>query len=1279
MKLFRSLSLLLTIFISVTRAFSQNPAQHREIIWNESGINEIPSFKGADLNYAENNGPFPFKQERFVASSTNDKLEITNQSYQLLQGFETFKKNLTSANLSSTQYFISGISIEGSVPYSYYKVLPFKIQNGSVYKLISYDIVQIAGKSAGGISINSKRGAPSPSVLATGQWYKIAVTSDGIYKLDAAFLRNLGIDLSQVNPKTLKIYGTHGGMLPEPNKISRPADLPENSIEVSGENDGVFDESDFVLFYAQGPDKWLFDKPSKAFSHQKNIYADKTVYFITFGGVNGKRIQTIPDNTGLSADHVVSSFDDHIFHESENENICGFGRVYLGEKFDQTTTYSFTETFPNIDLSNPVKMNIMAGGKAPTSSIISCLANGTSFMSLQIQGKTNADLCFQPSGLGIGLFNATSDNINLSFVYNKPYSQSQAYLDYYELFAKRLLKVTSSAMTFTEIESYSYNISEYRLSGYNNNYRVWDISDPMNVKIQAVSDQGGTGVFKSATLNTLKQYISFENNFSVPIAEGVQENQDLHSMTNVDYIIITHSDFTDQALRLADYHRTNSGLRVEVVNVNKIYTEFSSGTQDVSAIRDFLRNVYYNVPNPADRLKYALLFGDASYDYKGKLTSVPNTNFIPVYESSTYYVQNQTAFCTDDFFGYLDSLDGRLSFSNEEYLEIAVGRLPVASSGEAKDVVDKIVNYKNQVTLGDWRNRLTFIADDLDVPGTPPWETSFVYDIERYGRGIADFHPNFNVSKIYLDAYKEETNGGSQRYPEAREAIKRSIQDGSLIVNYIGHGGEEYLASEKVLDIPMINNFTNNDKLPLFFTATCEFARFDDPKRKSAGEILFTRQGGGAVAMFTTVRVVTSFENTNLTNNFWDNAIFKKINNKWPTLGDVYKATKNRPHSINDLSFAFFGDPALVLNYPEIFAKIDSVNGRSIINNKDTFKALEKVRLSGHIEDVSGTLVTSYNGELEPTIYDKTGNYSTLGNGIVAYKIPFTLRENILYRGKASITSGKFGFEFVVPKDILYNYGKGKVSLYAQNGTRLDAAGMNDSILIGGTAGNIANDTKGPEIELYIDDYNFIAGGLTDQTPLFLARISDENGINTAGNGIGRELTAILDKGTPDEKTFKLNNYYEAKLNSYKEGDIKYQLEGLADGKHTISLKVWDAYNNSSEATIEFLVSDNKDITISHVLNYPNPFSTNTYFFFDHNKSGQNLNVMVQVMTITGKVVKTIEQDVFASESHVKSINWDGRDDFGDKLSKGVYIYKVRVKTPGGPAAEKIEKLVILN
>ena len=1246
----------------------------KNLNWGTSSQSNSPYAINFSLSQFNFNGLVLPAISENISTTDRAKIQFYDMVYEPLIGYNQYVSEKLAQLKGSVEPILS-YTLEGNQIKTCFYLCPFKEENNQIFQIKSYKFKVLPGMPFAAISepsFNSKRAA-STSVLNSGNWLKFSVTKDGFYKIDAATLQANGVNIASVDPKTLKVYTHQGGMLPEANASFRYDDLPENAIQVIGESDSKLDNGDYILFYAQSPHKWKYNAAKQRYEHETNIYSDKTYVFVTFGGAPGKRMSLRSDGNTLTANASYNWFDYLELHEEELENICHEGRIVLGEKFDQKLAYNFTHNLPNIQNNKMLQVYYSAGSQAPVNSNVIFKMNGATSDVLDLPSLFSTEECFMDNS-GMGEILATS-SLNLTFSYAQPNSSAKAWLDYYEIHCSRALKYSESFMPFRSIASASNTVAEYRLSDLPNSYMLMDVTDPVNPAIQQVFTDNGEWVFRTGSGGTIRQFALGDGNLSVPAFEGLVANQNLHATGVTQFIIVTHPSLASAANRLADWHRTRDNMSVKVVTPQEIYNEFSSGSQDISALRDYFKHVYYSNTNPVNQLKYVMFMGDASYDYKDKLAN--NTNFVPLYESEPKWnLPNIFSgyYCSDDYFGYLDSTDG--AWKGTQFLEIAVSRLPVGSEEEANKMVDKIIAYKDKASMDEWRNFVSFCADDADAG----WETEFVTDFENIYSGIDANHPNVNVRKVYLDAFKQQNLGGSQRYPDAQQAIKKEFEQGTLIFNYIGHGGEEYLSTEKVLDIPLIMSMNNIHSLPVFFTATCEFSRYDDAKRKSAGEYVITQPEGGAVAMFTTTRVVNSFDNYQLTNYFWTNSVFVKSGNKWPSIGDVYKKLKNWPGAnSNDRRFTLFADPALTMNYPEYIVKIDSINNMALSAGKDTMKALSKVIFVGHLEDLSGNLLSGFNGIVKPIVYDKPSIFKTLNNdNIPGAELPFELYSNVLYKGQSSVNNGRYTFSFVVPKDINYTYGFGKISMYADDQV-IDASGNYKDLIIGGAAINAAPDVTGPEIELFVDDYNFVGGGLTDNSPLLLARVYDENGISTSGIGIGRDIVAIIDKGTVNEKRFVLNSFYTAKLNSYTTGDIKYQLEGISDGKHTYTLKVWDVYNNSNEATIEFVVKNNEELQLEHVLNYPNPFSSNTVFHFDHNHAGENLRVVINVLTVTGKVIKSIDQTINNAPGHVSEIVWNGKDEFEDRLSKGVYIYKVSVTTDDGKKAEKIEKLVILN
>ena len=613
-------------------------------------------------------------------------------------------------------------------------------------------------------------------------------------------------------------------------------------------------------------------------------------------------------------------------------------------------------------------------------------------------------------------------------------------------------------------------------------------------------------------------------------------------------------------------------------------------------------------------------------------------------------------------FGLLDDNEGS---GVGEIVDVGIGRFPVRTRAEAQAMVDKLRAYISSASQGAWRTWVAFIGDDEDEVDNSLIHMSQADALARKVRGN---HPEYNIDKIMLDAYQQVTGSGGARYPEVNEAIDRRIDAGSLLLSYTGHGGELGWAHERVLEVHQINDWTNINRLPLFLTATCEFSRYDDPLRTSAGEWVLLNPSGGAIGLMTTTRLVTAGQNFDLANAFFDH-VFNEVDGEMPRLGDIVRLTKlTEPNKqVNSRKFNLLGDPALRLAYPKYKVVTTSV--------PDTMQALGKVKVTGYVADINGTKLKDFNGVLYSTAFDKAYEVETQDNeGWGPFY--FDIQNNAIFKGKASVKNGDFSFEFVVPKDINYQVGPGRNSYYVTNGD-IDGIGYHDQHDVGSVSATAIDDTDGPDLDLYLNDENFVYGGITDENPDLLAKVFDVNGINTSSSGVGHDIVAYLDENTAD--ALILNDYYESDLDSYQSGKVVYPFKDLKEGNHKLRLKVWDVNNNSTETVTEFVVSSGADLALDHILNYPNPFTTNTGFYFDHNQPGQSLQVRLQVFTVSGKVVKTIDGFYNSDGYRIGPIPWDGRDDFGDLIGKGVYIYKLKVTAPSGQSAEEFQKLVLLK
>ena len=1206
-------------------------------------------------------------------------------------------KNYLSENFELEDVLVKTVE---KTPYMFAKLIPLRInkQSGKIEKLISYNVNwQSTGQQ---INTNNKNSSissfASNSVLASGKWYKIGTTVNAIYKIDKAFMQKMGIDIGPggIDPRNIKIYGNGGEILPEYNGGFKYDDLIENAIYAKGDTDGVFDNTDYFLFYGQAAGKWKYNAGKTVpirYSYNKHYYSDTVFYFLTIGTTPGKRIQTSASAGG--ANYTVNSFDDFQVHEIDGVNLVKSGREMYGENFENTASYSFNFSFPTLQNDTVwLKTSILGRrvdpgtGVGPATYDINYPGGSYQITTPTTCSAFDCDVGKDINGTGATNFIYSGGGGNLGVTVNRTYTDEAGWLNYIWVNARRGLTMVGNQMNFRDYRSIAPgNISQYNLQSNTPNLHVWNISDKFNITEQQTSFASNTYTFAVVT-DSLKEFTAYNGSgFNTPSYSGEVANQNLHSLSQIDYVIVAHPLFLTEAQKLADLHYAKERYSYVIVTPDQIYNEFSSGAQDITAIKQFVRMLYKNSTAP-HLPKYLLLFGDGSYLQKDRNVNT-NTNLIPTFETynSSSYISSKTS---DDYYGFLDDTEGDIDCCGNpgtgDAIDIGIGRLPVHTTGEAEAVTNKILAYYARkvptssccdgVTANaeDWRNWVCLIADDAN-PGSS-WELTFIQQSESFASSIGA-NKRYNIDKIYEDAYQVVSVPGGRRYPDVVTAINNRIARGALIMGYSGHGGELGLAHEEIITINQIQSWTNINNMPLFFTATCEFSRFDDPARTSAGEYVILNGNGGGIGLFTTTRLAFASDGVALGGSFYPSSVNKLSNGQYPALGDIIKKTKFLAPDF--LHFALLGDPALKLSYPLENTSTTQINSHVTVTGvNDSLKALGKYTVTGFIADSSGNKMTNFNGTMYPSIFDKPVLLTTLDNSQVGTITPFYLQKNVIYRGKTSVTNGDFQFSFIVPKDIFYNYGFGKISYFAQGDT-MDAAGYYNNLVVGGTSSTPINDNQGPAVRLFMNTNQFVAGGITNDNPYIYAEISDSSGINTTGNGLGHDIVATMDANT--SHAYVLNDYYTADLNKYQSGKVKYQVSNLSEGTHHLNLKVWDILNNSSTSSTDFVVAKSAEVALAHVLNYPNPFSNATKFFVEHNQACDFLNIEVQIFTITGHAVKTIQETVKNEGFRTEGISWDGRDDYGDKLARGVYIYKVSVKNDQGNKATKIEKLVILN
>lgn len=1092
------------------------------------------------------------------------------------------------------------------------------------------------------------------SVLNSGTWYKLGISSTGMYRLTYSDLSAMGVDVSKINPKNIRMYHNGGGVMPTLNNSPYPDDLAEIPIYVYGEDDGIFNQNDYILFYARGPVTWNYSSKYDCYVHKPNPYTNYTYAFLTIGDEPGKRVQFVetPEGAGVS----VTDFIDFGVKDLDEVNINKMGCTWYGDKFDVTLERDYEFVFSNIVTSKKAKMCASVASKNTTASSFRFKYNNATIYTASMPGNTNYLIYAQVDTACKATFTPTGSNIKISLTYSRSLTSSVGWIDYIAVNAWRNLVMTNNVMKFRNPEcSDTLSIYEYKIRGASSSLKVWDVTNPIEPKALNTSLSSSTMSFKVKG-NVKNEFVAFNGNgFNKATFVGKVSNQNLHAMKNIDYLIITHPNFKSQAERLKQIHAGLDDLVIEVVQPQAIYNEFSCGAQDPGGIRAFIRMLYNN-SSSSYKLKYVLLFGDASYDMKN-----PEVCFIPSWESkNSWSLVNSVV--TDDYYVCLGDNEGNME-NGTSIIDLPIGRMPVSTLNEAKTVVNKIVKYLagNDETMSNWRNVVTVMCDDDS--------SEFIRNCETIADSIPTWGGDVIVDKIYLDAYNQVATASGQRCPSMNEALTNRIMRGTLALCYNGHGGEIGLADERILTIDDINSWNNSPMFPLFVTATCEFSRFDDHTRTSAGEMVFTRGQGGAIAMVTTSRT-TSSSGSLLKRAF--RRMFRMKNGEYPTMGEIYYNAKQ--DALNSTKvFVLFGDPALHIAYPKNNVVLNKINGKPVAAVNDTLKALSTIELEGDVRDNFGEVMSDFNGIVRVSVYDKENTYKTKGDEEGMSQITFKQRNSLLFDGKAAVVSGRFTIQFTLPKDINYSYGNGLISFYATN-YETDANGFYENVVVGGYNYDAELDEDAPVAKIFIDDTLFVSGGITNENPVFYAFVKDKNGINMAGTGIGHDITATLTGAT--NRSYNLNMYYDSPSDVNDYGTIVYRFQGLNAGKHHLKFKVWDIYNNSTNVSLDFTVVKSNAIAVENVFNAPNPMSSFTNFMFEHNQKG-SLDVEIKIYNTSGQLVKTIKDSRYGTSTRIDPITWDGTADNGMPLQSGIYIYNVTVTNSNDEKVTDHSKLVI--
>jgi hypothetical protein len=1099
--------------------------------------------------------------------------------------------------------------------------------------------------------------AGSNSVLSTGEWVKFETGEEGIYKIDYNFLITTGIDAGSIDPRTIKIYNNGGKVLPENIGTERAVDLVENAITVVGEGDGKFDEGDYILFYGRGTNFWDKDETQGKIIRYHHPYSEKNYYWITYGGENGKRIE---NKEGLTtpADFVQTSTAAFADYEEDKINIGKTGRQYCGDDFSQTVQSRTYITSLNGVLNEiPVEYKCRFVNASSEDFTLKILENNSIILTQLLPGYRDHLYRVGQEYFLEAMYNGNiADNRSvLKFTITPTSVSNTGYLDYFEISYQKELKAFEDKILFFSQDTSA--IIEYYLHNFSStSIQVYDISDYSNIKLitNHIQLSGGDCRFRieESQGNISKYYAVAGNNYLSPSNPVSVNNSNLRGIQDgAKYIIISHDKFIQAANIWKDYRENEAPVHTTtiVINIASIINEFSCGNLDPTAIRDFIKYAYDNWnTQPA----YVLLLGKGTYDYKNK--EGYNDNYIPAYQTieSLIFHYGGDSYTSDDYFAAVDGYDS--------IIDLAIARVTVTDELEIENYLAKIKSYELYSKKGEWKNRVTLVSDDgLTTNGndwsahTAPSETLATHKIPS----------SFDIKKIYLAEYPAVITGGGRRKPAVNEEIIKTINEGTLILNYIGHGNPEVWAHELVFEKSVTIPKLINTEYFLLVAATCDFAYYDIPNFKSAAEELLLKSDGGAISCLGSSRIVESGRNHDLNYDFLYQLLKdpRDSSNIIKTIGACCFAMKSTHSGVNDRKYHLFGDPLIRLQLPQNEGKIDSINGEYLTADVQ-IKALSRTSISGIILTPENEIWTDFNGEGILTVFD-----SERKKHLDEINFNINLQGGIIFRGSVSVINGHFNTNFVVPKDISYENKNGKAIFYYFNETT-DGIAFTKQIIVGGTDTTAVDDGEGPEIEIFFDDATMYNAYLVGPEPNLIVQLSDETGLNTTGTGVGHKLEGILDK---DESTpIDFTNYFKGELDAGgKAGEINYKFNKMEEGDYHLKVKAWDVFNNYTSEETNFTVVTDEQLVIRDVYNYPNPFEGNTTFTFQHNLTG-GVNVRIKVYTISGRLIKEIEKTNIG-QKFVK-IDWNGRDADGDRISNGTYLYKIIVNTVDGNFSQSV-------
>ncbi len=1185
------------------------------------------------------------------------------------------------------------------------RVYPYKIENGSLFMLDSIEIkvnfrpyyeqqgapilntvttaVNLEQARFWGISTKSQT-KDIPNLLendiirdlrevSSGNWLKISLNEEGIYRIDASQLSSSGANIASINPATIKLFGKGGRELSELVSDALNNDLDEQAIYVFTKPDGTLD---YIVFY--GAPTVGFEKFGSRIRHFKNNYTNETHYLLTWGGRNGKRAIFANDvnkeiiNRPTNYVHRVLFDEDLLSPYVPPAGRIWFGRTFFSNPFNPIMLH-------NLDRTGTIFYRLGLAHNSDSGGNFNIFEGSEQIGTLNLRPISRYIFAIR----GFGEYTLPANKIGndnrsmINLKYNNPnLSSSIAYFDFFEIHYPRSFYAIDNELSFLADTNLN-GVTEFTINGFSGQTIFgFEVSNPANP--QAIKNTAVTGgMFKFVQELERGDYKKYYISAKVKSPKILPtELANLRgNKYNADVIVLTHPDLLASANEFKDYRESTSNLKIQIVLTNHVYNEFSCGAPDVAALRDYVAYAWHNWDV---KPRYLVLWGDGHYDMKNLATS--KTNHIPAHQSFVYYLESfdeiHSAWSSDDFYG--------LIVGNDDLLDISIGRITIESNEEGRTFLNKLKHYENNSSLDQWRTNIILLADDGPTQGKAYEGTLHTGQSEVLANDVINIYgKDMQYDKLYLVEYPTENIPNGRLKPKVNQDLLSKVNTtGGLLLNWVGHGNPRIWAHEQILERDVtIPQMTNYDKLFFLIAATCDFGRFDNPETRSGAEEMVLSRRGAAIASFSATRIVYSQFNAELAYQLYRLMLSRNSdNNEYYPLGDIIRLLKQDFTGVNDKKYFLLGDPTMKLLLPENRVHIDIINGINLnetANETIEIPALSEVTIQGRITYPDGiTPKHDFNGTILITLRDGDIEYRITEYflGIPRDQFYFRKLGPALNRSSYVVENGMFTANFIIPKDISFSPNRGRLFVYAYSNDGQFAKGSYHNLRIDGYDATSIEDRDGPKIDLYLDSRNFIAGDIVTSKPKLIVDLFDDSGINTTGLGIGHKIEAWIDNSPI---SIDLTNRFTTSLVDSRSGAAETFLFGLTPGRHTVRVRAWDVFNNFSVAETYFFISSAGDGSLANIkYNYPNPFSDDTKFIMNHNMPPP-FEARLKVFSTDGVLVRDIKTSV--NTYHTSEITWDGKDNLGNAVSQGVYIIQIEIPTENGDWTIVLSKAVKLN